>query len=94
LLASAVGSKAADAKTALTSAVGKGVATGKEAAEKAKAGAGAVERQLVGGLDADVEKALRQRYEKSAAMNKTVDDILKERYKPEDQRDRSVLRGL
>lgn len=42
-----------------------------------------------------VKKALDQRYEKpEAKVNKTVADVLKERYTPMDQRDNTQLRGL
>ncbi|KYK60360.1 hypothetical protein DCS_01497 [Drechmeria coniospora] len=42
-----------------------------------------------------VEKALQQRYEKQEAKaNRSVAEVLKERYTPMDQRDNTVLRGL
>jgi MICOS complex subunit MIC12 len=41
-----------------------------------------------------VEKALHQRYEKPTSSNKTVAEILSERYKPMDQQDNTVLRGV
>ncbi|KAH7326045.1 hypothetical protein B0I35DRAFT_405355 [Stachybotrys elegans] len=41
-----------------------------------------------------VEKALHQRYEKPAKSDKTVAEVLSERYKPMDDRDNSVLRGV
>lgn len=44
-----------------------------------------------------VEKALHQRYEKPetrARLNKTVAETLAERYKPVDERDNTVLRGV
>ena len=44
--------------------------------------------------ESDVQRALRQRYEKAPAKMKTVSEVLKERYLPMDQRDNTVLRGL
>lgn len=42
-----------------------------------------------------VERALQERFEKpEAKVNKTVEDVLKERYMPMDKRDNTVLRGL
>lgn len=43
--------------------------------------------------ESNVEKALRQRYEKPA-QTKTVAEVLRERYLPMDQRDNTVLRGI
>lgn len=43
--------------------------------------------------ESNVQKALRQRYEKPA-QTKTVTEVLRERYLPMDQRDNTVLRGL
>lgn len=44
--------------------------------------------------ETDVQKALRQRYEKAPAKTKTVSEVLEERYLPMDRRDNTVLRGL
>ncbi|KAH8893165.1 hypothetical protein GQ53DRAFT_805414 [Thozetella sp. PMI_491] len=41
-----------------------------------------------------VQKALDQRYKKSDAMEKSVAEVLSERYKPIDARDNTRLRGL
>lgn len=49
--------------------------------------------QSVGG-SSDVEKALRQRYETSNALDKTPEQVLAERYKPTKAQDNSVLRGV
>ena len=44
--------------------------------------------------ESDVEKALKQRYQKVPPTTKTVSEVLKERYLPMDQRDNTVLRGI
>jgi MICOS complex subunit MIC12 len=43
----------------------------------------------------DVERALHQRYERhDGELNRSVDEVLKERYRPMDKRDNTVLRGV
>lgn len=41
-----------------------------------------------------MEKALHERYEKSGEIEKSVEQVLEERYKPVDERDNTVLRGV
>lgn len=43
----------------------------------------------------DVRKALHQRYEKTTAVDtRSAEEVLKARYKPIDNQDHTVLRGL
>ena len=78
---SVAGTKTEEVKSAVT----KGV-------EKAKATAGLAEGDLF--QPSDVEKALSQRYEKSNAMDKSVQDVLSERYRSVADRDNTKLRGI
>lgn len=72
-------------------AVGKAIAAGGVATETAesKAKAAAELNQF-----SAVEKALHERYEKHDGMNKTVDEVLEERYKPINSKNNTVLRGV
>lgn len=87
-------------------AVERAVARGAEATEELGE---IVERGIVKGKDAgdidavaddaigpegEVERALRQRYERAPARTRTVSEVLRERYLPMDQRDNTVLRGV
>lgn len=73
-------------------AVKRTVAHGKEVVEKAL-GTASRHDEADNGLT-DVQRALRQRYERSGAQNKTAKEALAERYTPIDQRSNSSLRGL
>ena len=71
-------------------------AEGKEIIEVAKDAVGkAVGIAEATAATSTVKKALDQRYEKpEAKVNRTVAEVLKERYTPIDQRDNTQLRGL
>ncbi|TPX13292.1 uncharacterized protein E0L32_006265 [Thyridium curvatum] len=63
-------------KAAVQDAVQRGVEKGKEVVDKAKAAAGAAEDSAKAALNgSDVEKALRQRYQKSDSMSKSVKEM-------------------
>lgn len=95
-VADAVQVRAGEAKAAVT----RGIEKGKEIVGKAKATIGLAEERLESKADSklfgvsEVERALNQRYEKSDAMSKSVEEILKERYTPIGQRDNAKLRGI
>ncbi|TVY33352.1 hypothetical protein LOCC1_G008336 [Lachnellula occidentalis] len=79
----------------------KGVEKGKEAVGKASAVIGLAEEKLESmtqyatlSHSSAVEKALHERYEKPAPLEKTAEEVLEERYKPIDNRDNTVLRGV
>jgi len=79
----------------------KGVEKGKEAIGKASAAIGLAEEKLESKTQyatlshsSAVEKALHERYEKPASLEKTAEEVLEERYKPIDNRDNTVLRGV
>jgi len=97
--------KASEAKGALASAWEGGKDKARDLAEKAKAAIGAAEEKIDAGLHGPrkatpttldpVAKALSQRYEKpEAKVNRTVAEVLNERYTPIDKRDNTVLRGI
>lgn len=69
--------------------VDRSIATGKDVISE-------VNGTEVGGRvgETDVEKALRQRYEKGPVKPKTVSEVLQERYIPLSQRDNTKLRGI
>lgn len=78
--------------------VQKGVEKGKEAIGMAQAAVGLatekIESKAAGlGPESDVEKALRQRYERPK-IEKTVEQALVERYTPIDAKDNTKLRGV
>ena len=77
------------------------VAKGKEMVGRAKAAVYLAEEKAEAKLDAkllhlsEVEKALRQRYERDeSVMKKSVQEVLAERYKPIGERDNTRLRGI
>lgn len=94
--------KASEAKGALASAWESGKDRARGLASKAKAAVGAAEENIQPPADGQVvppvnpvQRALHQRYERpEAKVNKTIAEVLKERYTPIDQRDNNVLRGL
>lgn len=90
------------ARGALRNVISKGLEKGKEVIDKAQAAIGLTAEKdesaspSIGsrlGIS-DVEKALRERYEKPAGLNRTAEEVLEERYKPIDERDNTVLRGV
>ncbi|RFU29905.1 hypothetical protein B7463_g6423, partial [Scytalidium lignicola] len=75
--------------------VKKGIEKGKEAIGKTQSAEGpgpAVSPSTT--PYSDVEKALYERYEKPHSLDKSVEEVLEDRYKPIDSRDNSVLRGV
>lgn len=78
------------ARGALRDAVGAGIEKGKEVFGKGKAAVGLGDGKSVSA----VEKALHERYEKSGELERSVEEVLEERYKPVDQRDNTALRGV
>jgi MICOS complex subunit MIC12 len=79
----------------------KGVEKGKEAIGKASTAIGLAEEKVESRTQSAtlshssaVEKALHERYEKPGPVNKTVEEVLEERYKPIEKRDNTVLRGV
>lgn len=95
--------KTGEAKEAATSIWERGFRKSKEVAAKAKAAVGIAEEkaeqkvsELAVAVSDDVEKALQQRYQKNHAevLNRDVDEVMAERYKPVEQQDHSKLRGV
>jgi MICOS complex subunit MIC12 len=90
------------ARGALRNIVGKGIEKGKEVIGKAQEAVGlatekvqSVSQGEASGLqESDVEKALRERYETPKDFDKSAEEVLEERYRPIDQRDNTVLRGV
>ncbi|KXJ91163.1 hypothetical protein Micbo1qcDRAFT_163941 [Microdochium bolleyi] len=88
------------AKSSIFSAIGKGVQKAKEAVvgaeQKLEQNVMLATTPNAREAPPDVEKALRQRYEKPSgdAVTKTVEEALAERYTPVDQRDNTKLRAL
>ncbi|KAG0652162.1 hypothetical protein D0Z07_1095 [Hyphodiscus hymeniophilus] len=89
------------ARSAVRDVVSKGIEKGKEAIGKAQAVVGLASDKLESRAQSAtlshssaVEKALHERYEKPDGLNKSVEEVLDERYKPIDVRDNSVLRGV
>ncbi|CAG8979075.1 hypothetical protein HYALB_00000204 [Hymenoscyphus albidus] len=76
------------AREALRGAVGAGIEKGKEVLGLSQAVDGVKDEK-----DA-VERVLRERYEKGDVLNKSVEEVLEERYRPIDNRDNTVLRGV
>ncbi|KAJ9141683.1 MICOS complex subunit MIC12 [Pleurostoma richardsiae] len=94
---------AREAKEASTGALQRGIQKGKDIVGRARAAVGIAEEKLESQAEArllhmsDVEKALQQRYTGEAAeeaMQKSVSELLSERYQPIDQRDNTKLRGV
>lgn len=90
------------ARGALRNVINKGVEKGKEVIDKAQAAMGfttekdeSASPSIGSGIGiSDVEKALRERYEKPTGLNRTVEEVFEERYKPIDKRDNTILRGV
>lgn len=90
------------ARGALRNVVSKGMENGKEVIGKAQAAAGLATEKIesldkskdLGSGVSEVENALRERYEQPKGFEKTVEEVLEERYKPIDQRDNTILRGV
>lgn len=74
-------------------AISSGIEKGKEMIGLATAKVEEKAKSASLGMSAQ-EKALRQRYEKSPELTKSVEEVLAERYTPIDKRDNSVLRGV
>ena len=92
--------QAVEVKQGVLEAVENSISKSKDAVEEVKTlTSNAVKRaeavaKEVARPESDVEKALRQRYEKNHMPTKTVSEALKERYLPLDRRDNTVLRGI
>jgi MICOS complex subunit MIC12 len=89
------------ARGALRDTFNKGIEKGKEAIGKAQAAVGLAAEKMESKAQAAtlshssaVEKALHERYEKPSPLDKTVEETLAERYKPIEERDNTVLRGV
>jgi altered-inheritance-of-mitochondria protein 5 len=89
------------ARGALRATFNKGIEKGKEAIGKAQAAVGLATEKIESKAQAAslshssaVEKALHERYEKPSPLDKTVEETLAERYKPIEERDNTVLRGV
>lgn len=90
-------------KGTLSTLFEKGKETATSLMDKARSATGLagdkVERAIDGQTAAadmsDVRKALHQRYEKTTAVDtRSAEEVLKARYKPIDNQDHTVLRGL
>jgi altered-inheritance-of-mitochondria protein 5 len=90
--------KAEEAKGLLATAWETGKDKAKNLAGLAKGAADAAEsatNETLAPALSPVQRALQQRYQRpEAKVNKTVAEVLKERYTPLDQRDNTVLRGV
>ena len=95
--------KASEAQGVIASALEKGRDKAHEVVDKVKTAVGLAEEKAAAAAAATVDgkaqspvaKALQQRYEKpEAKINRTVAEVLQERYTPIDKRDNTVLRGL
>ncbi|KAE9377960.1 hypothetical protein N431DRAFT_366058 [Stipitochalara longipes BDJ] len=89
------------ARGALRDTFSKGIEKGKEAIGKAQAAVGLATERMESKAQAAtlshssaVEKALHERYENPNPLDKTVEETLAERYKPIEERDNTVLRGV
>lgn len=90
------------ARGALRNVVSKGIEKGKKAIGKAQETVGlaaekvqSVSQGKTSSLkEPDVEKAMRERYETPKGFDKSMEEVLEERYRPIDQRDNTVLRGV
>ncbi|KAK3684873.1 hypothetical protein B0T22DRAFT_201193 [Podospora appendiculata] len=95
---------AGETKTAVVHAIEDGIEKGRKMVGRAKAHALLIEESAEARVDArlmhvsDIEKALSERYDserrRNEIMSKSVEQVLKERYTPIDQRDNSRLRGI
>jgi len=94
--------KADEAKGVIAAALEKGRGMAKDMVGKAKTTIGMAEDKVEAIVDGSalppsdpVQKALHQRYERPESKNtQTVAEALRERYRPIDERDNTVLRGL
>ncbi|KAK8073598.1 hypothetical protein PG994_004497 [Apiospora phragmitis] len=89
--------KAEEAKGSIFSALGSGFQKGKEAIGFVKTKAGEAGEKLENKVDeqfSPVEQALRQRYEGPSWTDKSVEEVLADRYTPVDKRDQTLLRGV
>lgn len=94
--------KAAEAKGVIASAIEKGRDQAKGLVDRVKTSVGVAEGKLEVKADGEVlplsdpvQRALHQRYERpEAKVNRTVAQVLNERYTPVDERDNTQLRGL
>ena len=89
------------ARGAVRDAFSKGIEKGKEMVGKAQAAVGLAEEKMESRAQSSmishssaVEKALHERYEKPDPLTKSAEEVLEERYKPIDERDNTVLRGV
>lgn len=89
------------ARGAVRDVISRGIEKGKEAIGKAQSAVGMATEKVESNVPASsfstsslVEKALHQRYEKPDGLNKSVEEVLAERYQPIDSRDNTVLRGV
>jgi altered-inheritance-of-mitochondria protein 5 len=90
------------ARGALRNVVSRGIEKGKEVIGKAQEAVGlatekvqSVSQEKTSSLqESDVEKALRARYETPKEFDKSAEEVLEERYRPINQRDNTVLRGV
>lgn len=90
------------ARGALRNVVSKGIEKGKEVIGKAQEAVGlatekvqsASQGKTSGLQESDVEKAMRERYETPRGFDRSAEEVLEERYKPIEQRDNTVLKGV
>ncbi len=99
--ASQVAANVENKSTAAKGVLQRGIEKGKELAGETKTTVELAEKKLASKVESamaplsDVEKALQQRYGRGEdIMSKSIHEVLDERYKPIDQRDNTVLRGL
>jgi len=81
--------------------VSQGIKMGKDAVSKAQAAVGLATERIESKAQSSaishasaVEKAFHERYDKPNTFDRSVEDVLYERYKPIDERDNTVLRGI
>lgn len=98
-----VAEAAEDTKSTISSLLERGKDTASALVGRAKSAVGyagdkverAIDGETVTAGMGDVKKALHQRYEKSTGVDtRSVEEVLRDRYKPMDKRDNTVLRGL
>jgi len=90
------------ARGALRNVVSKGIEKGKEAIAKAQETMGLAtenaesmsQGESSGMQESDVERAMRERYETPKGFDRSAEEVLEERYKPIEQRDNTILRGV
>jgi MICOS complex subunit MIC12 len=94
--------KSGEAKAETKGFLARGMEKGKQMVGLAQEAAGRAGEQVgkaadgaLPGMQSDVEKALRQRYERrDGDLSRSVSEVLQERYRPMDKRDNTVLRGI